>query len=114
MGSLNLPHLVPRKRPRIEDGHDVAAASAPTPLRAGAPLSKVKGLEGPAQSQRSGGRLAFDERRGSPVAGGSRGDEGSSPPAAGVPSVHTRVSNLDFLAVDAPAKRALVEKLAMS
>ncbi|KAJ8432190.1 hypothetical protein Cgig2_013732 [Carnegiea gigantea] len=49
VGSLNLPHLVPRKHPRTKDGHDVAAAPTPTLLRVEAPPSKGKGLEGPAQ-----------------------------------------------------------------
>ena len=57
-------------------------------------------------------RSAFDEGRGSPVIGESRGDEGSSPLTVGEPSVHTRALAVDFLVADAPAKCTLVEKLA--
>ena len=51
MGPLNLPHLASCKRPLIKGRRDVATASGPTPLRAGAPSSKGKGVEGLAQSQ---------------------------------------------------------------
>ena len=98
----------------MEGEHDAAAASAPTPLRVGAPSSKGKGIEGLAQSQKLGGHSASDERRGSPITGRSRGNEGSSPPVVREPSVHTQAPTADFLAADSPPKRALVKKLAKS
>ncbi|KAJ8434783.1 hypothetical protein Cgig2_033733 [Carnegiea gigantea] len=84
IGSLNLPRLVSHKRLRIERRYDVAATFAPTSLRAGAPSSKGKGIEGLAQSQ-SGRAIR-----------------------------HTLAPIADFLAADAPTKRTLVEKLAKS
>lgn len=50
----------------------------------------------------------------SPVTGGSRGYQGSSPLGAGEHLVHTLALATDFLAANAPAIRPLVEKLAKS
>jgi len=48
------------------------------------------------------------------MTGGSQGDRGSSPLAAGDPSLHTRAPTVDFLEANASAKHALVEKMAKS
>ena len=71
--SLNLLHAGSRKRPRAKDGQEATAASAPTPLRIGATLSKGKGAEEPAHPQRSRDCSACDEAWGSPSTEGSRG-----------------------------------------
>lgn len=69
---VTLPRADTHKCPRVEEGYDMAATSAPTPLRAEPSSSKGKGIEGSSPQQWFGELLALNEALGSPAAGISR------------------------------------------